>query len=332
MRIKEIDILKGVLIFFVILGHSTFEYSREIYWFHMPAFFMVSGFLFSPQKATLNVIPFLKKKSVSLIIPYVTFLICVSVFSLLLLDGSVFNLKFFAKLIFGGKLLANEFGVFWFITSLLFTIFIFTFLYKKIENKTLLLFSVIICFVIAHLESSIIHQKKYDIYFPLNLDTAFLGVVYFYIGFLFKSYFQYFKETIIRNRFISTILSISLAASVFLWVEGFNFDMKYQNYGNVVFSLIIPVSITMVLLSLIVLLPKINFIDELLMMMGRYSLLIMYLHLLIKYILIKYEAYNLILFVALSIVIPVVLSKLFERNKYTSLLFLGIRTNFKTKL
>lgn len=332
MRIKEIDMLKGILIFFVILGHSTFEYAREIYWFHMPAFFVVSGFLFSPKKAALETTFFLRTKSISLIIPYITFLICISIMSLLVLDNEMFSLKFLAKLVFGGKLLINEFGVFWFITSLLFTLVLFTFLYNKIKNKWIFLLSVVICFFMAHFESYLIYDKKYDIRLPLNIDTSLMGVVYFYIGFIFKSHYHYFKDKIMCYRYISIILSVFILIYVFLLVDNFNFDMKYQNYGNVFYSFFIPISITLVLFSLVLLMPRINFIDKVLTLMGRYSLLIMYLHLLIKYILIKYEAYNIILFVVLSTFIPILLSKLFELNKYTALLFLGKRIKFKTEL
>lgn len=45
-RNRIIDIVKGLLIIFVVLAHSEFQYKEFITLFHMAAFFMVSGYLF----------------------------------------------------------------------------------------------------------------------------------------------------------------------------------------------------------------------------------------------------------------------------------------------
>lgn len=44
-RNKQIDIVKGLLIILVIIGHFPFldQMAPYIFWFHMPAFFMLSG-------------------------------------------------------------------------------------------------------------------------------------------------------------------------------------------------------------------------------------------------------------------------------------------------
>lgn len=44
-RDRSIDILKGILILLVVLGHSRVKFSHVIFWFHMPLFFIVSGYL-----------------------------------------------------------------------------------------------------------------------------------------------------------------------------------------------------------------------------------------------------------------------------------------------
>ena len=42
----ELDILKGIMMIFVVIGHTniTIPYF-DVYWFHMPAFFLISGYL-----------------------------------------------------------------------------------------------------------------------------------------------------------------------------------------------------------------------------------------------------------------------------------------------
>ena len=44
-RLDYLDIAKGLLIISVVLCHSPFENAQYLYWFHMPAFFIISGML-----------------------------------------------------------------------------------------------------------------------------------------------------------------------------------------------------------------------------------------------------------------------------------------------
>lgn len=45
-RKPEFDILKGILIIFVVIGHSSIHIPYiNFFWFHMPAFFMITGYL-----------------------------------------------------------------------------------------------------------------------------------------------------------------------------------------------------------------------------------------------------------------------------------------------
>ena len=44
-RNRSIDIMKGLLIVLVVLGHSQAPVHRFIYLFHMAAFFIISGYL-----------------------------------------------------------------------------------------------------------------------------------------------------------------------------------------------------------------------------------------------------------------------------------------------
>ena len=49
-RLEYIDMLKGVGIILVVIGHSTYVSENVLTWlasFHMPLFFLVSGMLFA---------------------------------------------------------------------------------------------------------------------------------------------------------------------------------------------------------------------------------------------------------------------------------------------
>ncbi|GAA0086320.1 acyltransferase family protein [Clostridium sp. CTA-7] len=85
-RIDEVDIIKGIAILLVFIGHaatnsflprpSTYEFIVQfIYAFHMPLFFMISGFL-SVKSFNMNLkkdyIKFIKNKFNRLMIPFIT--------------------------------------------------------------------------------------------------------------------------------------------------------------------------------------------------------------------------------------------------------------------
>ena len=80
---KQIDTLKGIAIFLVVLGHSIIKYPVDLHdnvacdflyrWLssvHMPLFFVVSGFCYSYRSTYQE---FIKKKIKRLLIPYIVF-------------------------------------------------------------------------------------------------------------------------------------------------------------------------------------------------------------------------------------------------------------------
>lgn len=89
MRLREIDILKGVAMLLVMLGHSFLQVpfcsldvapwskwlNDAIYSFHMPLFFVVSGFLYNKTGEEKPMAALLGGKAVRLFVPY----ICVTV-------------------------------------------------------------------------------------------------------------------------------------------------------------------------------------------------------------------------------------------------------------
>lgn len=80
-RIKQIDILNGIGIIFVVLGHySTYmEYSSWSTWiwsWHMPLFFLSGGYLFALNENRYfkkGYLEYIKKQFINTLIPYIVF-------------------------------------------------------------------------------------------------------------------------------------------------------------------------------------------------------------------------------------------------------------------
>ena len=68
-RIAYIDILRGIGILLMVMGHVGFgsRFSHYIHAFHMPLFFVVSGYFYS---AKADLISLAKKRTKTLLIPY----------------------------------------------------------------------------------------------------------------------------------------------------------------------------------------------------------------------------------------------------------------------
>ena len=75
-RIPWVDIVKGIGIFLVVLGH-VYRNNAVLIWlysFHMPLFFMLSGWLHTAKRKSLSMIDYCIKKFQLLIIPMIIFL------------------------------------------------------------------------------------------------------------------------------------------------------------------------------------------------------------------------------------------------------------------
>ena len=94
--------MKGILIVLVVIGHTsiTIPYFNP-YWFHMPAFFMITGYL-TYKWPTFENREQLKKKSAQLLIPYLSYSI---LFYILLGDIPIW--KYALKVIGGGNIEHN---------------------------------------------------------------------------------------------------------------------------------------------------------------------------------------------------------------------------------
>ena len=132
-----IDVLKGIGILAVVVGHITFNrtLAAQIFMFHMPLFFLVGGWLHdaaTPQRA------YMAAKARSLLLPYACFLVILWPLELMLAvpdqaGGGRWSWPLLvAPMLFGGQLLTGFAGVFWFVTCYFLTQQLVHFLLRRL--------------------------------------------------------------------------------------------------------------------------------------------------------------------------------------------------------
>ena len=99
-RLAYIDIAKGILIILVVIGHTikgsvfvTKAMIQIINAFHMPAFFIISGFLANEAKLIDQKFwGYVKKRAIRLLIPYVVFEVLGGLWQMLIMGSHAVNL------------------------------------------------------------------------------------------------------------------------------------------------------------------------------------------------------------------------------------------------
>lgn len=127
-RTQSVDIVKGILIIMVVVAHAQTDVLHDIiFTFHMPLFFVISGFLMKREK--LLKVGYVLGKIKHLMIPYVVYL----VLDMLLVRKTI-SAHDWMYAIWGGRAIT---GVYWYITCYLFTLFLLFTLLKKFSDRTI---------------------------------------------------------------------------------------------------------------------------------------------------------------------------------------------------
>ena len=302
-REKWIDVVRGFLIILVVLGHSIsgpyYDLNSGIdyiYLFHMPAFFILSGYLYKDRDESIFKLLF--KRAKRLLIPYISYLILINI---PIIINNYIDTKDIANLyrniiftLLGGQFLNQYSGVLWFLTCLFFTEAFFIISNRLFKNDYLRIISVVFLYTLAHIEAWFFSGGK----LPLALDISLITITYVAIGFYFKKLF------LIKIGYIN-----------------FGLELWGHHYTNYILDLIIPASISLMIFNLCSYLEKSKILEEL----GKNTITIMCLHISLNRLIMSIVGnYGSTLFTLIGGFIPFILSKfIFRKNKILNSLFIG---------
>lgn len=265
-----IDVLKGIGILAVVVGHITFNRAlvAQIFMFHMPLFFLAGGYLHdaaAPQRA------FLLSKARSLLLPYACFVLILWPLELLMSvpAGAIGWTTLAVPMLLGGRLLTGAAGVLWFVTCY--------FLTQQLAHFLLRRFALPVCGAIGAALLACAHLLAWLFpgwSLPWNADVVLFCAPLYLLGFAARG--------IALQRWTLLWLALSLAA-VLLNVAGLanTFDLKAGAYGLPLVTLASALAVV-ALLAVLAQRIEANLAGRVLAALGGASMTIMFMHQLVQ--------------------------------------------------
>ena len=184
-RIEWVDCAKGLAIILVVYGHALTYFSPNfdsivhvIYSFHMPLFFVLTGYVSAYSYDSEDFFAFYKKKNITLMKPYFLYAVVLLLFKVLknclsgkTLSGGNINCIINTILITRKSFISEL----WFLPCLLIAHCLMFFVAKR---KTIFSWmSVTLCFGVA-----LLLRNTFNIALPCNLDNALLALPFIFGG------------------------------------------------------------------------------------------------------------------------------------------------------
>ena len=188
-RLPEFDIAKGIAILCVILGHlGNNNINRVVFVFHMPIFFLISGYFLS-QSGTYK--EFVTKKFKQCMVPYIATCIAICVLSVpvsyFLHQDIMQNLfKWFCGSIYGSGTRPGIFpgipsfiGALWFLEALFWGSLIVRYVNENYSNTV----SKAIIIIVAYIG----YATAIKVWLPFNIQAGCTAAGFIYLGYLYKN-------------------------------------------------------------------------------------------------------------------------------------------------
>jgi fucose 4-O-acetylase-like acetyltransferase len=324
-RSAWIDIAKGAGIILVVIAHvgdhatipgaSTFVWAVSL--FHMPLFFVITGYLFKP--ATPSVL--FTKRIRTLLIPYAAFLLSIIFLtkagqSLATQAPPTLGLKEAARYLWGGALLTDRLGVFWFVPCLFGTQLAYNFAARRwpgAANPRLIaavLASVTLGYLIAMLAPSLRS--------PLAITLIPFAIGSYWFG-------HYLRETTVTTGRLGVAAAATLAicgAAAALGLD-FSLTMKYAIFGPFLLGLALALALSWLFLEAMKRISGSPLLANVVTQFGRASLVIMFVHQFVHFTLRDLGVRSDVAIVLLAILIPYLIYLLMEERPLLSRIYLG---------
>lgn len=235
-RISWIDMAKGYGTLLVIYSHlGVGPLWTWIYSFHLPLFFFLSGYVFSTK---YDFKTFLKKKCVSIVVPYFCLGIAMVLFEILkqLVKG-VFSTESVKDLL-QHFVLQQRLWTLWFMACLFFLNILFYLLVKVCKREWMVIALSMILPLIG-----LYYYKQGGTPLYWNADVCVMAIPFFSLGYFYKLNNEK-VDAFFQKKWLSVFLFVFLGiVNILSWrlsldETGLGLEMFASNYGNPIFTYI----------------------------------------------------------------------------------------------
>lgn len=325
-RLTWVDTTKGFLMILVVIGHysgpmaTDFPLIKYIYWFHMPAFFLLSGLFFKPILDNAKLKPAIHKRFMQLMVPYLFFLLLLAFFKygMMIGDGTftaAFLRQDLIELTVGGRFLRGEHGVFWFVTVMFATYLLFLWITRF---KRWIQFALLAgCYTLAQIEGSFTMSLSSEpdtasMQIPMiwNLDVVLFAIIYFAIGYYFKAFWMNIPKAAV---FVSAAAVLGAMKADNAGLIDYHLSLKFLRYDHFILDLAIPLAMTAAVVGVfqqLTALRRLPWFDKI----EKHSISIMYLHIFFGFLVRDFLPYNLFTYLFVGLLAPILLSILIPKT------------------
>ena len=253
-RIPWLDQVKAISMYLVVLGHAVLPVNKKglfkiIYSFHMPLFFMLSGFVFNPDKYE-RIFDCVKDKLIKIAYPYVMLnLLCIPLW-MMNVDSGMVAKDSLLKVIIGifysnAKVVRAPSNATWFLMTLLLSEVIYYVIWKffKEDRQVFIMSSILLVLgVISPMGQEVLNA-------PFHLGVSFVAQFYFGCGYMIKKHFAYVEQFFKENRVLK-MAGLALGGLFFAMINK-QLDMSNENYRDIIYTLISSLSLSVFVIYLI---------------------------------------------------------------------------------
>ncbi|MBR3263369.1 MAG: acyltransferase family protein [Lachnospiraceae bacterium] len=277
-RMEFVDVAKGIAMICIVLGHMGISgINRFVFTFHVPVFFLISGYFISAEEKLSS---FIVKKLRTLIVPY--FLTCgvivvLGVLKGLLLSGmggALHEAKYwlYASIYGAGDSYQEPFyiaaiGAIWFLWALFWGSI---FLKISLKMKPVLR----LAFVIALFLFGYFTRSWF--WFPLSIQAGCCATLWVYIGYLFKRFQEMREKLPPECKYIA--LLFSFVVWVYFIIQFQTFWLVHCDIGRGVVDIFGSLCASYAVIQISRYIWKIPLIGRGLAYLGKYSLFMLCIH------------------------------------------------------
>ena len=260
-RNTVIDFAKGATILLMLLDHVSVG-SSFITSFHMPLFFILSGYFFKDIPLSKTVV----KKAKGLLIPYVVTdltLTVIEIIKLSMIEGVNLQEEILTRVV--GFLTGNNHHATWFFVVLFLSHIIYATI-VKITQKSKVLYTILV--LLVSVAGYYISTPK--TFIPYQIDLSMMCVIYIAIGHMCSKYL---------DKIPKLAKYIGLAVSLVIWVIGIyegGIVLSFRYFPLYSLCVISSVCGTYVMMYVYKYLDKIPYFNTLMRWYGRNTLTIMF--------------------------------------------------------